>query len=162
MNFGSCVKVSILSLVLSTAAYIPAGMANTQSNPAETLERFQNERPDAKYYSVDSENADLTLSAIAGIYARTTNITDIYVEKVNAHSDFAQLVASREVLGEEEYKKAVESLSAEEKAEYDEYLNSNYSILAESIQLIPEVQNLNQGISSLDPKDLASSPLRSS
>ena len=127
-NLGKA-TVLATSIMLVACASTEQKPADAKATPvASQFQQYQEDRPELAYISVDDEAADLTLSAIAGIYGKTVKLTDAFIEKTEAAPTFETLLKLREEKGDEAYQAELKALSTEDKAAYDEYLNSSEEV----------------------------------
>ncbi|KEQ16399.1 hypothetical protein [Endozoicomonas numazuensis] len=153
----SVFRASAFAVAMSSTMVV----ASSEVSQSQTdFEQFQDDRPSTTAVELGNREADLTFSAIAGTYEKTVVITDAYIEKVEASTDYAALATLREEQGDAAYDAAIEELSAKEKKEYNEYLESSNVILAKSVGLLGEAAKLNAGLKDLDPKELAANPFK--
>jgi hypothetical protein len=160
-NITTLFKASVFAVAISSAAIGSTAVANSNISQSQTdFEQFKDDRPSVEAAEIGNRDADLTFSAIAGTYEKTVAITDTYIEKVEASTDYASLATLREEQGDDAYEAALAELSAGEKKEYNEYLESSNVILAQSVGLLGEAAKLNAGLTALDPKEIAANPFK--
>ena len=148
-----------MSVALTACSFVKTNEEpSTQPVSNSEFAQFQNDRPKAESVAIGDKNADMTFSAIAGIYGKTVKLTDSYIQKVEL-SQYSQLTKLSET-DPEAYKAERAQMSDAERKDYDEYLRTNREMTEQSVGLLAEAIKLQQGAKDIDVKALVSNPMK--
>lgn len=163
-------KKTILTASLTGALLLLSGCGSTQPNTAETkvvegkgqsqsqFDEYTKNRPERKSIKIGNPAADLVFSSISKIYGQTLDLADSYVAKTENSSVALKLEEVRKTQGNEEFKKQVQLLEGEDKANYETFMKNQVDVLSVSKNYLVEAVKLQAGVSNINVKSLVSNP----
>ncbi len=157
---------SIVTVALMTGCSSAQKTDDTTAAPAATssssseFTRFQSDRPEEKSLAIGEASVDATFNSVAGIYAQTVGLTDAYISRVESAPTFKKMAALKESQGQAVYDAEVAKLTAAEKAEYDQYLDSSTDITKGAIALLAQAYKLQQSVTAVDVKAFVKNPMK--
>ena len=133
---------------------------NTVNEKGQTtaFEKFKTDRPEAEAASIGVKSADLIFSGISGIYVKTTDVTDKFINRVENNQVALSLEEIRKANGEEAYNQALSELSGVDKEMYEKFLASESNSLEVVKGYLAEALKLQVGISNINVNELVTNP----
>lgn len=135
---------------------LSAGCVSTQTqskkvddgvgNKQLAWENFKENRPEQGFEAISDEGANKALKGISEMYGVTSSMLDKTVERTEHCHVALKLEKVRTDFGDEAFNKELGNLSAEEKLEYDAYVDSEINALSTVSKLLTEAVHLEQGL----------------
>jgi hypothetical protein len=153
-----------MSLVIGLAGCTGSGTTRDAVDTEQRISDYQeflNSTPSFQEQSVGNPAADLLFTGIQGLAVQQHQAFQLYAE--NMDGPVKPLAMRLEAIasegGEDAYIAAVQELSPEDLTLYRGYHEKQRALTATRILMIPEALRIVQGLSTLNPRDLASNPM---